>query len=61
VWSGLERDFSHPFISEELKLDLCDRLREETIERCLVLCELPSGDVGFFVNLNSGKYIVCIL
>jgi hypothetical protein len=55
VWIGLERDFSHPFIREELKLDLCDRLRGETVERCLILCELPSEDVGFFVNLNSSK------
>jgi hypothetical protein len=55
MWSGLERDCSHPLIREELKLDLCDLLREETIERYLVLCELPSGDVGLFMNLNSGK------
>jgi hypothetical protein len=29
-------------------------LRDERVERDLILCELPNEDVGFFVNLNIG-------
>jgi hypothetical protein len=40
--------------SEQLKVGLCDHLREERVERDLALCELLNEDIGFFVNLNLG-------
>jgi hypothetical protein len=40
--------------SKYLKVDLCDHLREERIERDPTLCELLNEDVGFFVNPNLG-------
>lgn len=56
-WEGC----SHPSSSEELKINLCDLLREEMVERYSILCELLNGDVGFFVNLNSIKEIMSLL
>jgi hypothetical protein len=40
--------------SEQLKVGLCDHLREERVERDPALCELLNEDVGFFVNPNLG-------
>jgi hypothetical protein len=45
---------THLFDSEQLKVGLCDHLREERVERDLTLCVLLNEDVGFFVNLNLG-------
>jgi hypothetical protein len=38
-------------------------LREETVERDLVLCELLNMDIGLFVNLNLGtkSCVSCVL
>jgi hypothetical protein len=36
----------------QLKVSLCDHLREERVERDPTLCELLNKDVEFFVNLN---------
>jgi hypothetical protein len=38
--------------SEQLKVGLCDHLREERVERYPTLCELLNEDVGFFMNLK---------
>jgi hypothetical protein len=40
--------------SKQLKVGLCDHLREESVERDPALCELFNEDVGFFVNLSLG-------
>jgi hypothetical protein len=45
---------THLCDSEQLKVGLCDHLREESVERDPALCELLNEDVGFFVNLNLG-------
>jgi hypothetical protein len=40
--------------SEQFKVDLCDHLIEEMVERNPALCEPLNEDVGFFVNPNLG-------
>jgi hypothetical protein len=40
--------------SEQLKVGLCDHLREERVERDPTLGEPLNEDVGFFVNPNLG-------
>jgi hypothetical protein len=54
---------THLCDSEQLKVDLCDHLREESVERDPALCELLNEDVGFFVNLNLGikSRVSCLL
>jgi hypothetical protein len=41
--------------------NLCNHLSEERVKRDLDLCELLNKDVGFFVNLNLGIKILCLL
>jgi hypothetical protein len=40
--------------SEQLKVGLCDNLREERVERDPTFCELLNEDVEFFMNPNLG-------
>jgi hypothetical protein len=43
---------THLCDSKQLKVGLCDHLREERVERDLTLCEVLNEDIGFFVNPN---------
>jgi hypothetical protein len=47
--------------SEQLKVVICDDLSEEWVERDPTLCEVLNEDVGFFVNLNLGIKISCLM
>jgi hypothetical protein len=40
--------------NKQLRVSLCNHLREERVERDPALCVLLNEDVGFFVNLNLG-------
>jgi hypothetical protein len=60
---SLEKFVSPLCNSEQLKVGLCDHLREERVERDPALGELLNEDVGFFVNLNPGinLCVTCLL
>jgi hypothetical protein len=53
---------THLCDSELLKVDLCDHLSEERVEKDPSLCELHNEDVGFIVNPNlSSKSRVSLM
>jgi hypothetical protein len=43
------------------RLDLCDHLSEEKVERDPSFCELLNEDVGFFMNPNLGINLVSLV